>query len=572
VTEKAQLTIFVFAVNNEYYLMKHGITLLIISIAFVNYLTAQNSLNYSQGNTLNTAQESIICIPQQEKEKMWKEIQHNRQLLNSQGKLKINNSAQTLLAWPLKPANDFSDYGYYTIGSYVDHDSTYPNNLLDYNCGEITYDWSSGYNHEGIDIALTPFKWRKMDNNEVEVIAAADGTIIYKNDGEYDRNCNSPSDSTANFITLQHADGSTTLYTHLKKNSLTTKNVGDNVIAGELLGIVGSSGTSGGAHLHFEVRDASNNVIDPFGGPCNSMNTSSWWIDQRPYIMDDFALLSISTHYTKVNDASTCDSSDVLNLSNQFSPGDTVFMYVFGRALDSGQTVTYNLYRPDNSLYFTSTQVTQFSSFYRSFRLYNYKVLDVGVQTGTWKYEAVADGNNYEHYFCVGTVALPTSQFSSSSSGLQVAFTNNSSDASVYWWDFGDGFYSTEQNPVHAFANGGNYNVCLYSSNGCDTVSSCNNVSISVGQEEIGRSSKIISIYPNPSSGKFTLEIMTAGTNDIAFKIVNMLGQEVFSEKLKQVTETYRKEIDIAGHLPGIYFLKIKTYNLFTVRKIILTD
>lgn len=48
---------------------------------------------------------------------------------------------------------------------------------------------------------------------------------------------------------------------------------------------------------------------------------------------------------------------------------------------------------------------------------------------------------------------------------LQVTFTNFSSDATSYSWDFGDGNTSTDPNPVHTFAATGNYTVTLTASN-----------------------------------------------------------------------------------------------------------
>ena len=98
-----------------------------------------------------------------------------------------------------------------------------------------------------------PFSWYKMDHDQVKVVAAADGVIIYKSDGNFDKNCGFNNDNW-NAVYVEHADGSVAWYGHLKNGSLSTKAVGESVSSGEYLGIVGSSGSSTGPHLHFEVR------------------------------------------------------------------------------------------------------------------------------------------------------------------------------------------------------------------------------------------------------------------------------------------------------------------------------
>ncbi len=51
--------------------------------------------------------------------------------------------------------------------------------------------------------------------------------------------------------------------------------------------------------------------------------------------------------------------------------------------------------------------------------------------------------------------------------GITYLFTDMSVGSYDSWyWDFGDGTYSNEQNPVHTFAQQGEYNVCLTVSNG----------------------------------------------------------------------------------------------------------
>jgi murein DD-endopeptidase MepM/ murein hydrolase activator NlpD len=53
---------------------------------------------------------------------------------------------------------------------------------------------------------------------------------------------------------------------------------GDEVRCGDQLALVGSSGWSSMPHLHFEVHDPSDRVVDPFAGPYSQ--PTSWWSDQ----------------------------------------------------------------------------------------------------------------------------------------------------------------------------------------------------------------------------------------------------------------------------------------------------
>ena len=79
--------------------------------------------------------------------------------------------------------------------------------------------------------------------------------------------------------------------------------------------------------------------------------------------------------------------------------------------------------------------------------------------------------------FCDTINSTPCSQilttsFAHTHSINTVSFTSNCSGATVplYNWDFGDGNYSTLQNPVHTYQYNGNYSVCLYyhdNSGGC---------------------------------------------------------------------------------------------------------
>ncbi len=142
--------------------------------------------------------------------------------------------------WPLRPASGFPHPSFYEISNYVDHDRAFPDKVQDYSCGARTYDTAAGYNHQGTDIALTPDGWNMMEAKAVQIVAAADGTIVYKNDGNFDRNCAFNS-LDWNAVYVQHDDGSIAWYGHMKQGSQTAKPVGQRVVAGEFLGNVGSS-------------------------------------------------------------------------------------------------------------------------------------------------------------------------------------------------------------------------------------------------------------------------------------------------------------------------------------------
>lgn len=64
-----------------------------------------------------------------------------------------------------------------------------------------------------------------------------------------------------------------------------------------------------------------------------------------------------------------------------------------------------------------------------------------------------------------------------------VSFTNSSSNATSYVWNFGDGTTSTDANPVHPYTADGSYTVELYATNACgvDSFTSSQPVQISGG-------------------------------------------------------------------------------------------
>lgn len=107
--------------------------------------------------------------------------------------------------------------------------------------GGRSYPLDGSYNfHLGTDIGAaygTP------------VVAYQDGTVLIA----------SYHWSYGNYVVIDHGNGFSTLYAHM---SALTVSAGQSVSGGQQVGLVGSTGSSTGAHLHFETRINGSNV-DP---------------------------------------------------------------------------------------------------------------------------------------------------------------------------------------------------------------------------------------------------------------------------------------------------------------------
>lgn len=163
-------------------------------------------------------QDDVPCLTDQQRETIKQQIRVNYDTLKSENRLAYNEGSRVpnpAFEWPLKKANGIGYDDVWGISNYLDQNSNFPNQLLDYDCGSKTYDLSSGYNHRGVDMFTWPFGWKMMDDDGVEIIAAAAGQIVAKNDGQFDRNCGF-NGNPWNAVYVQHNDGSVALYGHMK--------------------------------------------------------------------------------------------------------------------------------------------------------------------------------------------------------------------------------------------------------------------------------------------------------------------------------------------------------------------
>src|SRR5262249_40386144 len=143
------------------------------------------------------------------------------------------------------------------INNYVAENPTTSGGVVtfhDYNGGTYTYPW-----HEGIDFSFAGFAPQDIG---VAVRAAASGTVVAGSDTAFGRSTPGDKQGDGNYIIIDHGNGWSTLYGHLRQNSHAVQ-VGDYVEAGQTIALVGSAGNSTGTHLHFNVQ-YQGMIVDPY--------------------------------------------------------------------------------------------------------------------------------------------------------------------------------------------------------------------------------------------------------------------------------------------------------------------
>ena len=79
-----------------------------------------------------------------------------------------------------------------------------------------------------------------------------------------------------------------------------------------------------------------------------------------------------------------------------------------------------------------------------------------------------------------------------------------------------------------------------------------------------------LDVYPNPSRDIFNVSFTSEDAQDLEVRVINVVGEVVYTENLEQFTGEYNKEIDLVTYTKGVYFLEITTENGVIYKKMIL--
>lgn len=143
-----------------------------------------------------------------------------------------------------------------------------------------------------------------------------------------------------------------------------------------------------------------------------------------------------------------------------------------------------------------------------------------------------------------------------------------------YYWDFGDGNYSTQINPSHQYASPGYYTVCLvvYDSaqNFCD--STCHTILTQVAGVENEKFTGSMTVSPNPANDVLhvSFNAMAAGEGTITF--YDATGRLTNEENITvHAAGNVNTDINMANMTEGVYLMKVEVNGLTAWKRIALT-
>jgi hypothetical protein len=75
-----------------------------------------------------------------------------------------------------------------------------------------------------------------------------------------------------------------------------------------------------------------------------------------------------------------------------------------------------------------------------------------------------------------------------------------------------------------------------------------------------------LNVYPNPTNDIFNVSFVSEEIQTLSIRVLNIVGEVVYTENLEQFVGEYTKQISIGNNARGVYFLEI-TDNQGTINK-----
>ncbi|MFN0036380.1 MAG: PKD domain-containing protein [Saprospiraceae bacterium] len=163
----------------------------------------------------------------------------------------------------------------------------------------------------------------------------------------------------------------------------------------------------------------------------------------------------------------------------------------------------------------------------------------------------------------------PEAGFTFSLNGLTAMFHSTSMNADSYFWDFGNGQTSIEENPTHTYTAAGTYTVTLTATNECGFFT----ISMEVTVTTVGTKSPDwltdFRLSPNPATDAFTVEMGGLAADQVEFSLVASGGQVVLQEQANFRLGTLTQRFETSDLPAGLYLFRIQAGEQMKFAKVV---
>jgi hypothetical protein len=90
---------------------------------------------------------------------------------------------------------------------------------------------------------------------------------------------------------------------------------------------------------------------------------------------------------------------------------------------------------------------------------------------------------------------------------------------------------------------------------------------VGLNEYDYPKDSLTITIYPNPSKGRFYFELQNQVSEPLEIQVLDLTGRVVYSG---EPANTKKTEINLSDQPTGMYFVRVKTEDKFLIRKIVI--
>jgi len=226
--------------------------------------------------------------------------------------------------------------------------------------------------------------------------------------------------------------------------------------------------------------------------------------------------------------------------------------------LCQGDTVTLSVAAADSTLWSTGQKTNSIKAFTTG--KYSVKVKD-----NTLACVSKSDT------ITVTVNAKPKADFSTTGdlkTQVPITFTDKSTNAVAWYWNFGDGQSSALQSPVHT------YNVATTSvsltvtaANNC-TDTKTSTVNVVTALENIATDD--VTVYPNPFKDQgLHIEVSSGNLQGSSIVLTNSIGQIIYAQDISTTESGASITIPSTSLPDGLYIIRVNVGNKTTVRKVI---